>query len=76
MPLRWKTLFGALIIGTFITACVGWLFYGAGKPVPGWGYPLVFVIFVTWLYTVGRLLIGGETDAERARSFDVSIEGQ
>lgn len=75
MPAERKPLFGAILLSTFITACLGWLFHGIGDPVPWWGYPLIFVIFAGWIYTVGRLLMRDDSSGGRARSIDISIEG-
>ena len=68
-------IIGALILSTFITACLAWLFYGAGAPLPIWGYPLVFGVFLAWSYVVGRMLIDTTRPTIHVRSFDVSIEG-
>lgn len=76
MPLQKRPMIGAVIIGAFITVCLGWLFDGSGRPVPLWGYPLVFAVFVAWLYMVGRLLIGAGSSGGRVRSFDISGEAQ
>ena len=48
MPFHRRPMIGALVIGGFITICLGWLFSGIGKPVPLWGYPILFVIFVVY----------------------------
>lgn len=75
MPLQGKPLIGALVIAAFITGCLGWLFHGIGKPMPLWGYPVVFAVFAAWLCVIGRLLVGnGRT--RRVRSFDISLESQ
>ena len=76
MPFHRRPMIGALVIGGFITICLGWLFSGTGKPVPLWGYPILFVIFVAWLYMVGRLLIRNGHAIGRVRSFDISGEVQ
>jgi hypothetical protein len=69
-------MIGALVIGAFISICLGWLFTGSGQPVPFWGYPMVFAVFVVWLYMVGRLMIGAGRKNGRVRSFDISSEVQ
>ena len=76
MPFDWKPFVGALVIGAFITMCLGWLFAGIGKAIPLWGYPAVFAIFVAWLYAMGRLLTDAGNKAGRVRSFDISSEIQ
>lgn len=76
MPFQKRPMIGALLIGAFITVCLGWLFEGSGRAVPLWGYPLVFAVFVAWLYTVGRLLIGDGHGDGPVRSFDISGEVQ
>ncbi len=74
MPLNRKPLVGALVIGTFITICLGWLFAGVGKTIPLWGYPILFAVFVALLYAVGRLLTNADDGAGRVRSADISTE--
>jgi hypothetical protein len=76
MPFDRRPLVGALVIGAFITICLGWLLAGAGAPMPFWGYPFVFAIFAVWLYAVGRLLTGCGKKSGRVRSFDISSEIQ
>jgi hypothetical protein len=76
MPFNRKPLVGALVIGSFITICLGWLFAGLGKPIPLWGYPILLAVLVAWLYAVGRLLIRSGDGAGRVRSSDISSEIQ
>ena len=71
-----KPVLGALLLALFITACLGWLFHGSGTAMPLWGYPLVFLVFVGWLYGVGRLLINSDENGNPVRSNDISIESQ
>ena len=68
-----RPLLGASLLAAFITACLGWLFHGAGAPVPLWGYPVVFAVFAFWIYGVGCLLMESGPRF-RARSVDISIE--
>lgn len=76
MPFQRRPMIGAVIIGAFITACLGWLFDGSGRPLPLWGYLPIFAVFVAWLYMVGRLLVGSGRGSGRVRSFDISGEVQ
>ena len=76
MPIQKRPMIGALVIGAFITICLAWLFAGSGRYVPVWGYPLIFAVFVVWLYMVGRLLLRSGRGSGRVRSFDISGEVQ
>lgn len=76
MQQRHKAAFGALLLAAFITACLGWLFYGSGKPMPLWGYPAVFAVFAVWLHGIARLLIKSDAKGNGVRSNDISIESQ
>jgi len=76
MPFDRKPFVGALVIGAFITICLGWLFAGAGRAIPLWSYPVVFAIFVAWLYAMGRLLTDTRKKTGRVRSFDILSEIQ
>ena len=76
MPvLHRKPLAGALLLASFITCCLAWLFHGSGAPVPWWGYPIVFALFALWLDSVGNMLMSSTLPHNHVRSFDVSIEG-
>ena len=76
MPFDRKPFVGALVIGAFITICLGWLFAGAGRAIPLWGYPVLLAIFVAWLYAMGRLLTDTRKKSGQVRSVDISSEIQ
>lgn len=73
MPFERKPFVGALVIGAFITACLGSLFATMGKAMPLWSYPILFAVFVVWLYAMGRLLTNNR-DGRPVRSSDISTE--
>ena len=76
MLVRQRPLSAAILLALFITVCLGWMFHGIGRPVPWWGYPLVFGVFAGWLYTIGCMLLRADRHGGRVRSSDLSIEEQ
>lgn len=73
MILQGRPLLGALALAGFITICAGWLFQGAGKGFPWWGYGLLFVAVALLIYALARLLRANGSRGPM-RSFDALDE--
>jgi hypothetical protein len=58
------------VLALFVTACLGWLFRGAGMPFAWWIYVIVFVLAAGLIYALGRLMRANGQRAGRFRAFD------
>jgi hypothetical protein len=65
-----RPFLGAFVLAIFVTGCLGWLFHGAGKPVPWWLYLFVFALMASLIYSLACLLQPNGQRGGRARAFD------
>jgi hypothetical protein len=65
-----RPFLGAFALAIFVTACLGWLFRGAGKPVAWWLYVIVFALVAWLIYTLAGLLRPNEPRSGHVRAFD------
>lgn len=61
------------MLAIFITACTGWLFQSAGKPVAWWGYLSLLVFSTSLVYALARLLRKGIRESD-VRTIDTYKE--
>lgn len=74
MPVQRRTLFGAAVLAIFMTACLGWLFQSAGKPVAWWGYLGLLALCAALVFAVARLLRKDRSRDSDVRSVDTYKE--
>ncbi len=69
-----RAFLGAFGLAVFVTACLGWIFHGAGKPVPWWLYLFVFALTASLILSLARLLQPNGRRNGRVRSLDTYDE--
>jgi len=70
MVVQRRPFLGAFALAIFVTACLGWLFRGAGKPLAWWLYPVVFGVMACLIYALARLLRPNGARNGHAHAFD------
>jgi hypothetical protein len=70
MLVQTRPFAGSFGLAIFVTACLGWLFRGAGEPVPWWLYLVVFALMAAMIYFLARLMRPSGQRVGRVRAFD------